>query len=167
MSSEIETKDFQESSTAQEQDGNKACTQSCSEMSDRFLRVTADFQNYKSRVEKERMQSIQIGQLSVLTKLLSIVDDVDRAIQEAHKKDADHKDWLAGFQLIAKSLHQLLAEYKVKEIDQVTLFDPELHEALVQVDSPTHESGHIVDVMQKGYMIDNRILRPAKVTVAK
>jgi len=144
-----------------------ACDTSCSDMNDKLLRVTADFQNYRSRVEKERMHSIQLGQVAVLGKLLSIVDDVDRAIDEAKKQGIADLQWLAGFELIAKSLYQLLADYKVVPVEQMKIFDPELHEALTHIDSPDHESGAIVDVLQKGFMVGDRVLRPAKVTVAK
>lgn len=143
------------------------CAQSCAELQDKLLRVTADFQNYKVRTERERMQSIQIGQTVVITKLLPIIDDVERAIDEAKKQNKTDLNWLAGFELIAKSLNQLLSDYRVHPIEQIKTFDPELHEALAQVDAPDHQSGDIVAVLQKGYVMDGRVLRPAKVTVAR
>lgn len=143
------------------------CGQSCADTQDRLLRVTADFQNYRARTEKERMHSMQLGQVAVLGKLLAIVDDVDRAIEEAKKKGEVDPAWLAGFAMIAKSLNQMLADHGVTALEQMKTFDPELHEALTQVDAPDHESGAIVDVLQKGYMFNDRVLRPAKVTVAK
>jgi len=157
------TEDTQESPAQTESTG---CDQAYSEMKEKFLRVTADFQNYKSRIERERMHSIALGQVAVLGKMLSIVDDVDRAIDEARKKEAE-ADWLAGFELISKAFYQLLADHKITPIAQMDTFDPELHEALAQVDSPDHESGMIIEIMQKGYMHNDRVLRPAKVVVAK
>lgn len=69
--------------------------------------------------------------------------------------------------MIAKALHKLLAAHGVEEIKQVTIFDPMLHEALVQVEMPGQPSGSIVEVLQKGYMFKGEVLRPAKVSVAK
>ncbi len=145
----------------------QSCEKTCAAVKSQLLRVTADFQNFKSRIEKERMQYIQIGHLSVVEKLLPIVDDVDRAISEARKKDDTDQAWLSGFDLIAKSLCKLLDECGVKLIEQNSSFDPELHEALAQVENADYESGAIVQVMQKGFMIGERVLRPVKVTVAK
>jgi len=170
MSSEENKKNHEKSEatqTVEEQVGPTICDQACTESKDKLLRVSADFQNYKSRVERERMHSIQLGQVAVLGKMLAIVDDVDRAIDEAKKKEDVDTSWLSGFELIAKSLSQLLADHKIKQIEQIKNFDPELHEALAQIDSPDHESGVIIEIMQKGYMVNDRVLRPAKVTVAK
>lgn len=167
MSSEQEKKQQGQSEQQPETNQVAYCGQACIDIQDKLLRVTADFQNYKTRTEKERMQSIQLGQVTVITKMLTIVDDVDRALEEAKKQGSAHINWLAGFDLIAKSLHQLLADYNVRPIEQVHTFDPELHEALTQVDAPNTASGAIVTVLQKGYMVDNRVLRPTKVTVAK
>ncbi len=170
MSSEKDKKEHEQSEAtqaAEAQTESNACDQACAEIRNNFLRVSADFQNYRSRVEKERMHSIQLGQVAVLGKLLSIVDDVDRAIDEAKKQEGADTSWLAGFELIAKSLSQLLVDHQIMPIEQVETFDPELHEALAQIDSSDHESGQIIEVMQKGYMVGDRVLRPAKVTVAK
>ena len=168
MSSEHDRKEQNEQHNTESAGVKEAeCAQSCAELQDKLLRVTADFQNYKMRTERERMQSIQVGQMVVLTKLLSIVDDVERAIDEAKKQNKADLNWLTGFELIAKSLHQLLADYRVYPIEQIKAFDPELHEALAQVDAPDHQSGDIVAVLQKGYVMDGRVLRPAKVTVAR
>lgn len=171
MSSERDQKEHNEQTHTTESTGiqepTQECAQSCAELQDKLLRVTADFQNYKMRTERERMQSIQIGQIAVITRLLSIVDDVERAMIEAKKQGNADLNWLTGFELIAKSLNQLLTDYRVLPIEQIKTFDPELHEALTQVDAPDHQSGDIVVVLQKGYVMDSRVLRPAKVTVAK
>jgi len=171
MSSEESKKNNEQAEQAQSADNAQGqaagCKPECAAVKDRFLRMSADFQNYKSRIEKERMQSVQLGQLAVIGKLLTIMDDVDRAIEEAKKQQQVDDTWLAGFEMISKALYQLLTDHHIKPIDQMKTFDPELHEALAQIDSPDHQSGEIVDVMQKGYLINDRVLRPAKVTVAK
>ena len=91
------------------------------------------------------------------------------AIAKEYKKNEikEADVWIAGFEMIQKSLNKLLEKYEVKEISDFQNFDPELHEAIAQVASDEHESGQIVNVVQKGYILKDKILRPAKVTVAK
>jgi len=143
------------------------CGKECSEAQDKLMRITADFSNYRIRTQKERTQSLQRGQSVILEKLLTVVDDIDRAIQEAKKQNLTDQSWIKGFELIAKSTYQLLADHNVSPISQVETFDPTLHEALTSVEIEGKESGAIIDVMQTGFMIGDRVLRPAKVTVAK
>jgi len=133
------------------------------------LRATADLENFKRRMEKEQSQWHNRAQERVLLDLLAVVDDFDRAMAERQDQEPSEelKGWFEGFELIYKSLQKLLQQYDVHEIEQMTEFDPHLHEAVSQVDSPDHESGHIVEVLQKGYMFKDAVLRPAKVVVAQ
>lgn len=132
------------------------------EWKDRCLRTAAEFENFKRRSEKERVSWITNTQAAVLTDILEIVDDFDRAIA-AKQENAT----VPGFELIYKSFQKILQKYGVQEIKENTDFDPSLHEAIMQVDSADHQSGHIVQVLQKGYRFKDQILRPAKVSVAK
>ena len=134
---------------------------------ERFLRVNADWENYKKRVEKERAQTMHASQAALLTDLLAIVDDFDRALAEHHERTPELDAWLKGFAMIHASFLKLLESYGVKEMAHYAEFDPMYHEALTQVDTSDYESGAIVDVMQKGYMFKDQVLRPAKVSVAK
>jgi molecular chaperone GrpE len=131
--------------------------------------VAADFENFKKRVERDRVAWSHSAQAEVLRNLLPVVDDFDRAMLEYEKieKSAGHEAWIAGFDLIRKALDKFLQTYGVTAIKQLDHFDPEIHEAIAQVESPTHESGAIVDVVQKGYMFNGHVLRVARVTVAK
>jgi len=133
------------------------------------LRAAADLENYKRRVEKDQALWYKQAQERVLLDLLKVVDDFDRAQEERQDQEPSEelKGWFEGFELIYKSFQKMLQQYDVDEIEQMTQFDPHLHEAVVQVDSPDHESGQIVEVLQKGYMFKDDVLRPAKVTVAK
>ncbi|GMU19631.1 MAG: protein GrpE [Candidatus Babeliales bacterium] len=131
------------------------------EWKDRCLRTAAEFENYKRRSEKERVLWITNTQASILTDVIGLVDDFERAF--ANK---DETCSLQGFELIYKSLQKILEKYGVQEIKEVTEFDPNLHEAIMQVESPDHKAGQIVQVLQKGYRFKDQILRPAKVSVA-
>lgn len=142
------------------------------EWKDRCLRTAADFENYKKRAEKERSVWITSAQTSILSDLLNIVDDFDRAfsaptssVRPEEQRSCVSKD--AGFALIHKELHKFLEKHGVLEMQQTMQFDPHLHEAIMHVDSPEQESGSIVQVLQKGYMYKGQVLRPARVSVAK
>lgn len=131
---------------------------------DQYLRTAAEFENFKKRSEKERGLWITSAQTSLLLDLLTIVDDFDRAFSQPTN---DAKQMLAGFELIYKSLQKLLEKYGVEEMKNTIAFDPTLHEAISQVESPDHKTDDVVQVLQKGYMFKGNVLRPAKVSVAK
>lgn len=145
------------------------CTQEVNNLKERCMLLAADFENFKKRVERDRVSWTQSAQAEILRDILPIIDDFDRAIVEHQKKNSDdqHEAWMMGFELINKALNKLLQTYGVTPIDALVNFDPEFHEALVTVESPSHESGQIVDVVQKGYMFKGSLLRAARVTVAK
>lgn len=138
-------------------------------LKDQLLRVNSDFANFKRRVEKEQTEWMSIAQSSVLEKMLPIMDDLDRAIQACKQSNPDEKEssWLQGFELILKNLEKTFTALGVKEIDCSNGFNPDFHEALMQVDSKDHKSGEIVQVLNKGYLFKDKVLRPAKVSVAK
>lgn len=146
----------------------EACKTELQEIKDKFIRVTADFANFKKRTAKEQVQWIDIGQAQVLNKILPIIDDFDRAIAQARQqKNKEVEAWLEGFELIYKAFYKLLEASQVTEVKTDQEFNPELHEALLSVESDEHDSGTIVQVMQKGFMFKDKVLRPAKVSVAK
>lgn len=134
--------------------------------------IEADFANYKRRVEKERLEWAIASQSSVLSALLPFVDDFDRALQSSEQAKAlqdntDFKVWISGFNLLAKNLHKSLDTLGVTQVDCSGDFDPELHEAMVQVESADHTSGQIVQVLSQGYSFKGQIIRHARVSVAK
>lgn len=145
------------------------CAKEVANLHDICKSLAADFENYKKRVERDRIAWTQSARAELLRDLLPVIDDFDRALSEYHKKEpvAYQESWIAGFELIRKAFDKFLHTYGVTAIDQMVTFDPELHEALAHVESATHESGQIVDVVQKGYMLNGTVLRVARVTVAK
>jgi len=144
----------------------EACEQN--NWKERFIRASADLENYQRRIVKERAIWVEKAQADVFLDLLTIVDDFDRAMDHCAKGDSQEAAAMkTGFELIYKAFYKLLETYGIKEIVQAENFDPECHEAMTQIDSPKHESGAIVQTLQKGFMINDRVLRPAKVAVAK
>ena len=133
---------------------------------DRWLRKSAEFDNYRKRVDRERREQGQQAVNNLLLELLSVVDDFDRALMvDAGEGGAAYRK---GVELIHAKLYDLLRKYDVRPIDAVGAdFDPNLHQAVVQEESPEHRDGEVIDELQKGYMIGDRLLRPAMVKVAK
>ncbi len=140
------------------------CQQDAAMWKDQAARIFADFENYKKRMERDQASWMQTAQVSVLKDLLSVVDNFDRALLGKNDSSADV---YAGIEMIYKSVMQLLHKYGVKEFADYTVFNPELHEALMDIESADHESGQIVQVLEKGFMIKDKVLRPAKVMIAK
>jgi len=138
------------------------------EWADKYLSLTADFQNYKKRITQERADWAHDAQKSVIVDLLATIDNFERALdQEKKSQKNENVSWLAGFEMIYQSLEKIMTKFGVKEITDFNIFNPKYHEALVQVESDKHKSGAVVQVLQKGYMMHDKVIRPATVSVAK
>jgi molecular chaperone GrpE len=138
------------------------------EWADKYLSLTADFQNYKKRVVQERADWAHDAQKLVFIELLAVIDNFERALeQEKKRENSEGVAWLAGFEMIYQSLEKILTKFGVQEITDFSVFNPKYHEALVQVESDKHKSGQVVQVLQKGYIMHDKVIRPATVSVAK
>ncbi|MCL5436340.1 MAG: nucleotide exchange factor GrpE [Candidatus Dependentiae bacterium] len=145
------------------------CSERLKRSEEQLRYLQADFENYRRNVEKERSSWAQSAQARVFTDLLTIVDNFERAIVELQQTDlpAAERAHFQGFELIFRELSSLLTRYGVTEIPTDIPFDPEKHEALMQLEASGKKSGDIVDVLQKGYQYRDAVLRPAKVSVAR
>jgi molecular chaperone GrpE len=133
---------------------------------DRWLRKSAEFDNYHKRVERERREQADQGITDLLEELLLVVDDFDRAlIVEAGEEAAAYRK---GVELIHAKLYDLLRKHGVSPIEALGAdFDPNLHQAVMQEVSPDHREGEVIGELRRGYMIGDRLLRPSMVKVAK
>ena len=135
---------------------------------EKFFRISADLQNFKKRVEKERGEWVQHAQGQLLEGLLPIFDELDRAIELSEKNNPDQAPaWLSGFTLIQKNWKKKLVDLGVEEINATIAFNPEFHEALMQVENSDKKSGEIVHILSKGYSFKGKVIKPAQVSVAK
>ena len=133
---------------------------------DRLLRQAAEFDNYRKRVERERRSYAEQGVADVLLELLSVVDDFERAL--AAPSDNGSASYRKGIELIYGKLNDLLRRQGVKPIQALgTDFDPNLHQAVMYEPSAEHREGEVTSELQRGYLIGDRLLRPAMVKVAK
>lgn len=133
---------------------------------DNFLRLFAEFENYKKRTSRERIELFSTANKEVMTVLLPILDDFERGIQEVKKSDDDAL--LQGMELIFNKLKNTLNQkgLKVMEVKQGDSFDAEIHEAITQIPAPSKKlKGKIVDVIEKGYKLGETIIRFPKVVL--
>jgi molecular chaperone GrpE len=134
---------------------------------DGWQRARAEFANYKKRVERDQAQVYQNAAGSIIKRYLDVLDDLDRALRN-RPESGEGAAWAAGIDLIYRKLLTVLESEGVKLMNPVGQpFDPNQHEAIVQEDSPDHESGAVIEVLQHGYTLGDRVLRPARVKVAK
>ncbi len=138
------------------------------EAEDKYLRTHADFDNIKKRLEKEKYQAIDYASEKFAKDLLSTMDTLEMALQSANG-EANPSELIEkmkeGIELTLKSMMSTFEKHDIS-IVETEEFDPQVHNAVMQVDSEDHESGQIVQVMQKGYMYKERLLRPAMVSIA-
>jgi molecular chaperone GrpE len=134
---------------------------------DGWKRTQADFANYKRRIDRDQAQVYQNAAGSVIKRFIDVVDDLDRALQ-ARPRSGEGEAWANGIELIYRKLLSILEAEGVTQMNaEGQHFDPNYHEAVTQEDSPTHESGQIISVVKQGYMLGDRVLRPALVRVAR
>jgi len=134
---------------------------------DKFLRLYAEFENYKKRVAREKAELVRYGNEELLRELLPVVDNLERALEHARQK-GDPEAILEGIELVLAQFHQVLGRFGVSPIEAVgEQFDPERHEAVMEMESEEAPPGEVISEVQKGYMLNDRLLRPAKVVVAK
>lgn len=145
---------------------NKELEAKVRELSDRWLRSAAEFENFRKRTAKEWELLRQQSKAEVILEILNVVDDFERAFTVAEGESSD--GFVEGFRLIYNNLTQTLERIGVKEFDALhTPFDPQYHMAVGQVERDDLESGLIAEVLQKGYQLDGVVIRPANVIVAK
>jgi len=133
---------------------------------DRWVRKTAEFDNYRRRVERERREQADQSVVDLLQELLLVVDDFDRAlsVDPGESGTAFRK----GVELMHTKLHDLLKKNGVKPIQALGAdFDPNVHQAVMHDSSPEHREGEVIGELRRGYTINGRLLRPAMVKVAK
>jgi molecular chaperone GrpE len=135
-----------------------------SEYKDSWLRSQAEFQNYRKRVERDSELTYVSLKGDIVKKILPVLDDLERALQNRSADDP----WANGIELVARKFQNILESEGVKKIEAVGKeFDPNFHEAISHEPADGVQSGHVIGVVQNGYMIGERVVRPALVRVAQ
>ena len=141
----------------------KALENEISELKDKYLRLAAEFENYKKRTLKEKQDSIKYGKESIVNPILTILDDFDRA------KKTNEKD-VKGYLLISQKFQDILFKHNLKRIEIKTLetFDVEKHEAISSLDvKDKKKKGKVIEEIEAGYLLDEKIIRYPKVIIGK
>jgi molecular chaperone GrpE len=137
------------------------------ELEDRLLRLAAEYDNFRKRTAREFEALCQNANENLISKLLDTLDNFERALESA-KSSNDYDSFHKGVKLIYTHLKELLEKEGLKEIEAVCKpFDPNFHEAVTQCESEEHEEGVVADEICKGYMLNEKLLRPSKVVVSK
>lgn len=135
---------------------------------DKMLRNQADLENTRKRIEREKHEFIKFANEGLILNLLNVLDDLERSVNLAESTKEDLPAFLKGVEMILAHLYEMLKEHGVKPIAaEGKIFDPNYHEALMQIENKDLPEHTIIEVLQKGYLIYERVLRTAKVKVSK
>ncbi len=136
------------------------------EMKDKFIRKVAEFENFKKRSSKERIELIQTAGKEVIIDMLEVLDDCERAEKQVSTLDEKAKE---GVMLVFNKLKSLLTAKGLKSMETINKeFNPDIHEAITEIPAPTEDlKGKVIDEIQKGYYLNDKIIRYAKVVVGK
>lgn len=146
----------------------KEDAQKAKEYWDKYLRLQADFENTRKRWERERSELLRFANDDLLSDLLNVIDDLERSLELSQNQHEDFTAFLKGVEMILAHLHDLLKRYGVLPIEaEGKPFDPNLHEALMQVERNELPENTIIEELQKGYMLNNKVIRTSKVKVSK
>lgn len=148
---------------------NAADAAELADLKERYLRLAAEYDNFRKRNLRERQDLLNYANESIVKDLLPVVDNLERAVIHGRKEEqrADSENLLQGVELTHRSLIQILGRFGVVEIEAAGKpFDPQVHEAVRRVVTSEHAPGTVVEVHQKGYRLKDRLLRPAMVAVA-
>ncbi len=154
--------------TKEEHEQLKQAAKEKEEYRDKLLRQQAEFDNFRKRQEKEKLEFTKFANEAIILEMLEVLDNLERLVSLAEKHKEDFQSFLKGVEMILAHLYELLKKHGVKPIETLgKKFDPLFHEVLLAVKSETDEDNRIVEEFQKGYLLENRVIRTAKVKVAK
>ena len=152
--------------SSEKEETREELTKKAQECWDKMLRMKADFENTKKRMERNSQDAMKFANERLLTEILPIVDNLDRAmvsLEEGHDPEKVKK----GLEIAQSELHQVLEQHGVEIVKSAGMeFDPKFHEAVAMVDSKDFKEGMVVDEIQKGYILNGRLIRPSRVRVA-
>ena len=146
----------------------KSVEEELKETYDRFLRVSAEFENYKKRSAREMSEFKKFANESLIKELLLIIDNLERAINLSKDEGSSNNGLIEGIDMTLKKLLKILGEFGLKQIESLEKpFDPNFHQAVMQEETDKHSQNTVIKELQKGYILNERLLRPAMVVVSK
>ncbi|MBF0385162.1 MAG: nucleotide exchange factor GrpE [Candidatus Omnitrophica bacterium] len=135
---------------------------------DKNLRLYAEFENTRKRMERERLEFVKFANEGLLSEILEVIDDLERTVKVAKEKHQDYDAFLKGVEMVMNKVNELLKRNGVKPIEaKGKMFDPHCHEVLIQEENADSAEGTVLEELQKGFLYNDRVLRTAKVKLAK
>lgn len=151
----------------EEEDELKTTKKKLEELNDRYLRVQAEYANYRNRTEREKSDIYQRAGESIVKNLLEVKDNFDRALSSV-TEDEKELSFYQGIEMVASQFNGILGDNGLKEIEALgSPFDPNRHQAVMQMADDEAEPNHVIQVLQKGYQYGDKVLRPSMVVVSK
>ena len=146
----------------------KSLEEEAKETYDRFLRVSAEFENYKKRSAREMSEFKKFANESLIKELLLVVDNMERAINSSKDEGNSNNSLVEGVNMTLKELLKIFEKFGVKQVESLGKpFDPNFHQAVMQEETDEHPHNTVINELQKGYIINERLLRASTVVVSK
>ena len=159
---------FDEETLLQEADEYQRLLGEVAEYKDKHIRLLAEFENARKRMDRDKSEFIKYANEGLLAQFLDILDDLERTVQAAQEKHQDYTSFLKGVEMVMNRIYDILKKSGVKPMDvKGKMFDPHCHEPLLQEESKDVPEGTILEELQKGYFYHDRVMRTAKVKLAK
>lgn len=165
-----ETEKIEKKVTISEEEFNKLKdeAQKSKDLWEKFLRLQADYDNARKRSEKEKQDFVKFANEGLILELLNVLDGLERTVELAQTHNQDMPAFLKGVEMILAHLYEMLKENGLKPIEaQGKIFDPHFHEALMQAENKDLPEHTIIEELQKGYLLNDRVIRTSKVKVSK
>ncbi len=157
----------EEGTVAAQEDERARYRREAQENYDRFVRIYAEFENYKKRAQKDKAEFIKYANEGLVKALLGVIDNLERAVDES-KKNVHAEGLVEGVEMVLNQFKDVLDKHGVREVQaQGAPFDPNVHEAMMHEDSEEHADNTVIEEFQKGYILNDRLLRPALVKVSR
>jgi len=135
---------------------------------DQYIRLYAEFDNARKRMERERIEFVKYANEGLIAEFLAILDDLERSVESAKANHQDYTAFLKGIEMVMAHVYEMLKKNGVEPIEaQGKMFDPHAHEVLMQEETDEHDDGVVIDEFQKGYRLGEKVVRTAKVKVAR
>ena len=170
MEDKIETQDStpEEKVITLKESEHQKLLEEVAQYKDKYVRLFAEFDNARKRMDREKQEFIKYANEELIVEFLNILDDLERSVEAAKAKHEDYTAFLKGIEMVMAHVYELLKSHGVKPINaKGNKFDPHCHEVLMQEENAAVEDGAVLEEFQKGYYLGDRVVRTAKVKVAK
>lgn len=162
----VATQDNEEATKEEEPLKQENYEQKYKELQEQYIRIHADFENSKKRIQRDKNQALEYAYEGIARDLLPVIDTLAKAL-ESTKSTPNSEAIAQGLELTLENLHKVLSKHGIECIDCQGEFDPNFHDAIMQVPAKEKNDGQIVQILQSGYKYKERVLRPAMVSIAK